>query len=75
MTEDITNHQLLYVTHVDMCSGFEGDTLLAIQGPNGTQLEVPRPELSTIPGKKNKFQVKRTPDLELNQFLDTLKQK
>ena len=57
VTDDITNHQLLYVTHDDICGSFEGDTLLAIQGPNGTQLEVPRPELSTVPGQKNRYQI------------------
>ena len=57
VTDDITNHQLLYVTHDDICGTFEGETLLAIQGPNGTQLEVPRPELSTVPGQKHRYQV------------------
>ena len=60
VTDDINNHQLLYVTHVDMCKSFEGDTLLAIQAPNGTQLEVPHPELSKVPGQKNKYQVFNT---------------
>jgi hypothetical protein len=58
VADDISNHQLLYVTHEDICGSFEGSTLLAIQGPNGTQLEVPRPELSTVPGQKNKYQVR-----------------
>lgn len=57
VTDDITNHQLLYVTHEDICGSFEGDTLLAIQGPNGTQLEVPRPELSNTPGQKYRYQI------------------
>ncbi len=47
----------MYVTHEDICGSFEGDTLLAIQGPNGTQLEVPCPELSTVPGQKNRYQI------------------
>ncbi len=47
------------MTHVDICGSFEGDTLLAIQGPQGTQLEVPRPELSMVPGQKNKYQVEQ----------------
>lgn len=34
-----------YVTHEDICRSFRGDTLLAIQAPSGTQLEVPIPEV------------------------------
>lgn len=44
ITEDISNSHLSYVTHEDICSCFKGDTLLAIQAPNGTQLEVPIPD-------------------------------
>lgn len=44
VTDDTTNHQLAYVTHEDICKCFKGDTLLAIQAPSGTQLEVPIPE-------------------------------
>ena len=29
--EDISNYQLAYMTHQDICACFEGDTLLAIQ--------------------------------------------
>ena len=29
--EDVTNYQLAYTTHNDICSVFPGDTLLAIQ--------------------------------------------
>ena len=42
---DLDQHRLAYVTHEDICSCFRGDTLLAIQAPSGTQLEVPLPEL------------------------------
>merc|ERR1711981_166404 len=38
--EDISNYQLSYMTHQDICACFEGDTLLAIQAPIGTQLGV-----------------------------------
>jgi len=38
--EDISNYQLSYMTHQDICECFEGDTLLAIQAPIGTQLGV-----------------------------------
>ncbi|XP_076337094.1 transcription factor E2F5-like [Tachypleus tridentatus] len=41
ITEDQTNFQLAYVSHDDICRCFEGDTLLVIQAPSGTQLEVP----------------------------------
>ncbi|KAK2149669.1 hypothetical protein LSH36_442g01051 [Paralvinella palmiformis] len=44
VTDDELNHQLAYVTHEDICQCFKGDTLLAIQAPSGTQLEVPIPE-------------------------------
>ncbi|KFQ23915.1 Transcription factor E2F5, partial [Merops nubicus] len=51
--DDSTNHQypfiyivtFSYVTHEDICNCFNGDTLLAIQAPCGTQLEVPIPEM------------------------------
>lgn len=33
-----------FVTHEDICEAFNGDTLLAIVAPSGTQLEVPLPE-------------------------------
>ena len=54
ITEDSTNEKALYVTHEDTCTSFDGETLLAIQAPNGTQLEVPRPESSGI---KKKYQI------------------
>ena len=44
VTDDVGNHKLAYVTHEDICRCFKGDTLLAIQAPSGTQLEVPIPE-------------------------------
>ena len=37
--------RLAYVTHEDICRQFKGDTLLAIQAPTGTHLEVPIPEV------------------------------
>ena len=54
ITEDSTNEKASYVTHEDICQSFDGDTLLAIQAPNGTQLEVPRPEQTGI---KKKYQI------------------
>ena len=45
ITEDVSNYHLAYATHEDICACFKGETLLAVQAPNGTQLEVPIPEL------------------------------
>ncbi|XP_068558079.1 transcription factor E2F5 [Cebidichthys violaceus] len=44
-----------FVTHEDICSAFNGDTLLAVVAPAGTQLEVPLPE--TGQSGQNKYQV------------------
>ncbi len=46
ITEDPTNSQLSYVSSDSICSAFEGDTLLTVQAPAGTLLEVPKPELA-----------------------------
>ncbi|XP_062986975.1 transcription factor E2F5 [Elgaria multicarinata webbii] len=43
--EDSTNKRFSYITHEDICDCFNGDTLLAIQAPSGTQLEVPLPHV------------------------------
>ena len=43
ITDDMGNEKMAYVTHEDICKCFQGDTLLAIQAPSGTQLEVPIP--------------------------------
>lgn len=43
-SEDHTNSRLAYITHEDLCSSFEGDTLLAIRAPPHTHLEVPIPD-------------------------------
>ncbi|XP_044280192.1 transcription factor E2F5 [Varanus komodoensis] len=43
--EDSINKHFSYITHEDICDCFNGDTLLAIQAPSGTQLEVPLPHL------------------------------
>ena len=56
ITEDSTNEKALYLTHDDICQSFEGETLLAIQAPNGTQLEVPIPEQQDNLGKR-KYQI------------------
>ena len=54
VTDDADNHRLAYVTHEDVCRCFSNSTLLSVQAPSGTQLEVPVPETSD--GKK-KYQV------------------
>ena len=41
---NITAFRVAYVTHEDICHCFKDDTLLAIQAPSGTQLEVPIPD-------------------------------
>jgi len=57
ITEDVSNYQLAYATHEDICKCFKGETLLAIQAPNGTQLEVPIPELMTGVHAKKRYQI------------------
>lgn len=52
VTDEVTNTRLAYVTHEDICHCFKGDTLLAVQAPSGTQLEVPIPEIG-LNQKKN----------------------
>ncbi|XP_054548126.1 transcription factor E2F5 isoform X1 [Talpa occidentalis] len=47
-----------YVTHEDICNCFNGDTLLAIQAPSGTQLEVPIPEMGQNGQKKYQINLK-----------------
>ncbi|XP_042724948.1 transcription factor E2F5 [Tympanuchus pallidicinctus] len=56
--DDSTNHQFSYVTHEDICNCFNGDTLLAIQAPCGTQLEVPIPEMGQNGQKKYQINLK-----------------
>ncbi|XP_049830053.1 transcription factor E2F4-like [Schistocerca gregaria] len=41
ITDDVENCRLSYVTHADICSCFDNDTMLAIQAPNGSELAVP----------------------------------
>ncbi|XP_074644861.1 transcription factor E2F5-like [Tubulanus polymorphus] len=54
--DEVGNSELAYVTHEDICECFDGDTLLAIQAPSGTQLEVPIPETVGM-GQKKKYQI------------------
>lgn len=55
--EDVSNFHLAYSTHEDICACFKGETLLAIQAPNGTQLEVPIPELMSSQPAKKRYQI------------------
>ncbi|XP_078253386.1 transcription factor E2F5-like [Rhinoraja longicauda] len=55
ITDNTHNNRLAYTTHEDVCNCFQGDTLLAIQAPSGTQLEVPTPELG--PNGQKKYQI------------------
>ncbi|XP_064409849.1 transcription factor E2F5 [Latimeria chalumnae] len=56
--DDSINNQYEYVTHEDICNCFNGDTLLAIQAPSGTQLEVPIPEMGQNGQKKYQINLK-----------------
>ena len=56
ITEDQSNSHLSYVRSEEICSCFEGDTLLAVKAPSGTQLEVPKPE-SVIGGTGKRYQI------------------
>lgn len=55
VNDEVSNSRLAYVSHEDICRCFKGDTLLAIQAPSGTQLEVPIPEIG--PGYKKNYQI------------------
>ncbi|XP_056680161.1 transcription factor E2F5 isoform X3 [Monodelphis domestica] len=56
--DDSINNRFSYVTHEDICNSFNGDTLLAIRAPSGTQLEVPIPEMGQNGQKKYQINLK-----------------
>uniref|UniRef100_A0A8C0AD74 E2F/DP family winged-helix DNA-binding domain-containing protein n=1 Tax=Bos mutus grunniens TaxID=30521 RepID=A0A8C0AD74_BOSMU len=56
--DDSINNRFSYVTHEDICNCFNGDTLLAIQTPSGTQLEVPILEMGQNGQKKYQINLK-----------------
>ncbi|KAM8967353.1 transcription factor E2F5 [Pelodytes ibericus] len=56
--DDPSNRQFSFVTHDDVCDSFDGDTLLAVQAPSGTQLEVPIPEMGKQGRKKYQISLK-----------------
>jgi len=55
VSEDSENEQHAYVSHEDVCNCYQGETLLAIQAPSGTQLEVPPPDVRH--GQAAKYQI------------------
>eukprot|EP00111_Clytia_hemisphaerica_P007341 TCONS_00021350-protein len=55
VSEDPDNERHAYVSHDDICNCYQGETLLAIQAPSGTQLEVPPPEIQQ--GQRPKYQM------------------
>ncbi|XP_071381277.1 transcription factor E2F4-like isoform X2 [Centroberyx affinis] len=54
-TEDSKNSPLAYVNHDDICSCFNGNTLLAVRAPCGTQLDVPIPK--AVQNGQRKYQI------------------
>lgn len=60
VTEDIDNNRLAYVTHEDVCACFQNQTLLAVQAPSGTQLEVPVPEQIANGSRRYQIHLKST---------------
>jgi len=60
ISEDPENESHAYVTHEDICKCFHGETLLAVQAPSGTQLEVPVPEDTGIPNSRYQIHLKST---------------
>uniref|UniRef100_A0A8C5QPG7 E2F transcription factor 5 n=1 Tax=Leptobrachium leishanense TaxID=445787 RepID=A0A8C5QPG7_9ANUR len=56
--DDPTNKLFSFVTHEDICNSFDGDTLLAVKAPTGTQLEVPIPEVGKTGQKKYQISLK-----------------
>ncbi|XP_018411268.1 PREDICTED: transcription factor E2F5 isoform X2 [Nanorana parkeri] len=56
--DDSENRLFSFVTHEDLCNCFNDDTLLAVQAPSGTQLEVPIPEMGQNGQKKYQISLK-----------------
>jgi len=48
VSEDSENEKYAYVLHADVCKCYQTETLLAIQAPSGTHLEVPPPEINGL---------------------------
>ena len=60
--EDSENEKHAYVSNDDVCGCYDNQTLLAIQAPSGTQLEVPPPDVVTNNGgaQKTRYQIHLT---------------
>lgn len=56
IADDVENRRMSYVTYNDICSCFEGDTVLAVQAPSGTELDVP-PLSSNDPNAVPNYQI------------------
>lgn len=56
VSEDSENEQHAYVLHDDVCKCYQAETLLAIQAPSGTHLEVPPPEINGLT-QKPRYQI------------------
>ncbi|XP_056135024.1 transcription factor E2F4-like [Lampris incognitus] len=58
--EDFKNNPFAYVNHDDICRCFNGDTLLAVRAPSGTQLDVPIPKAVLDKPKRYQIHLKST---------------
>ncbi|XP_030651059.1 transcription factor E2F5 isoform X3 [Nomascus leucogenys] len=78
--DDSINNRFSYVTHEDICNCFNGDTLLAIQAPSGTQLEVPIPEmpssqsLTPVTPQKSSMATQNLPEQHVSERSQALQQ-
>ncbi|XP_059850824.1 transcription factor E2F5 isoform X3 [Delphinus delphis] len=78
--DDSINNRFSYVTHEDICNCFNGDTLLAIQAPSGTQLEVPIPEMPSsqpstpVPPQKSNMATQNLPEQHVSERSQNLQQ-
>ncbi|XP_028740971.1 transcription factor E2F5 isoform X2 [Peromyscus maniculatus bairdii] len=78
--EDSINNKFSYVTHEDICNCFNGDTLLAIQAPSGTQLEVPIPEMpssqssTSVTPQKSTMAAQNLPEQQVSERSQSFQQ-
>lgn len=56
--DDSENQRFSFVTHDDICNCFNGETILAVKAPSGTQLEVPIPEMGPNGQKKHQISLR-----------------
>jgi transcription factor E2F4/5 len=60
ITDDPANRSLSFVKHSDLCKAFSNETLLVLQAPPGTQLDVPTPTDTNDEqngGRKRRYQI------------------